>query len=214
MAGRTRTNVKNTFSQINTKKLVQDARKPAGFIIGIMAGKAIAKMIDKNQTVEGLLGFEGKKMLKPLGIAAVGLSINQVVRNADVKNVGMGMATYGGILAVEAATGKPVLNGLQGTEEYQQLPDYDTEIAALPAKENLDVAREIERILENSDEDISGYEDVNLTAGIEGDDDYEDVNMTAGLEVDDDYEDVSMTAGVEEDDYEEDDDDGDLDVTV
>jgi hypothetical protein len=202
MAGR-RTTRRTTqrISQINVKKLAQDARKPAGFILGIMAGKAIGKMIDKNETVQGLIGFEGKKMLKPLGIGAAGLVVNQVVKNSDVKNVGMGMATYGGILAVEAATGKPVLNGLQGMDDYQQLPDYDTSVAALPAKENLDVAREISKILDDPDGSMEGLDDdISYTAGIEGG----DINYTAGY--DDEAQVIDITEGFddeEEDEFEE-----------
>jgi hypothetical protein len=202
MAGRTRRTRKSTFSQVNTKKIVQDARKPAAFIIGIIGAKGVAKLIDKNQTVEGLIGFEGKKMLKPLAIAALGLAGHQIVRNQDLKNVFLGSATYGGILAVEVATGKPVLNGLQGTENYQALPDYDTAIAALPAKENLDVAREIDRILNSSDEEIQGYEDVNLTAGIEGDDYEEEVDLTSGVE-DEPSNIIDFTAGIGSDEFDE-----------
>jgi hypothetical protein len=207
MAGRRTTRQK--ISQINVKKLAQDARKPAGFILGIMAGKAIGKMIDKNQTVQGLIGFEGKKMLKPLGIGAAGLVVNQVVKNSDVKNVGLGMATYGGILAVEAATGKPIMNELQGADEYQELPDYDTSVAALPAKENLDVAREISKILDDPDDYVEGLdEDISFTAGIEGG----DIDYTAGY--DDEAQIIDITEGIDDDDDDEDDDFEELDMTA
>ena len=166
-----------------------------------MAGKAVAKAIDKNQAVEGLMGVEGKALVKPLSITAAGLAMNQIVRNQDVKNVGLGMATYGGILSVEAVTGNPVINGLQGVD--QELPVYEEDIKALPADENIDVTREIDKLMQEEPADIETPEDVDQPVqGISE----EYVNLTAGAYDDEGI--VDYTAGVEEDyedeEYEED----------
>lgn len=179
-------------NKISINKMLQDARKPAAFIGGIMLAKGTAKLIDKNEAVEGLFGSEGKALIKPLGITVIGLGANQMVRNHDLKNVSMGVATYGGILALEAATGKPVINGLQGVDNrHQQLPayedeyyddyddydddyddeyyedeySYDDEIAAIPANPSINIQNEVEEaVMDGGDYD----EGDDYDEGVEG----------------------------------------------
>jgi hypothetical protein len=107
-----------SLADIDTKKLIKDLDKPFSVLVGLAAGVPVAMIVEKavgnKSTVSGLLGIDGTKLtrvLKPAVNIALGMSINQLAKNPNIKLAGVGLAANGGLIAVKDFLGKDILKG-------------------------------------------------------------------------------------------------------
>ncbi len=110
-----------SLRDLDFKQMGKDFRTPALMIAGMTIAnygiKQLNKVLEK-PSVSGLLGVDSKTLKKyvaPTVSIATGLAVYQLVPNQDIKVVGLGVATKGGIMALKEITGKDILSGLEGT---------------------------------------------------------------------------------------------------
>lgn len=127
----TRRRRSTTSPKIDLKKMPKQAEKPAYVVLGLLASKPVAMLIDKitgttEQTVSGIFGIDAngmlKKWAKPLGVAATGLALSQLARNENMRIMGYGLAAGGGIIAVKQFWNKDLfaISGLEGFGESSE----------------------------------------------------------------------------------------------
>ncbi len=102
-------------AKLSLSKMVSDVKDPAAIIGGLVAGKIIGDMLDKavstTATVAGLRGISSvKELLKPAILVGAGLAAKQLLKNPILKNVGIGVAAYGGAVAVNSIVSIPQLS--------------------------------------------------------------------------------------------------------
>lgn len=101
-------------------KAVKDAKTPLQVLVGV----GVTALLDKHGLSK--VGFlqEGtssvSKFIKPAAIVVAGLIGKQFTTNTTVKSMLDGMAIYGGLKTVNAATGKDVMEGLSGMVPYRE----------------------------------------------------------------------------------------------
>lgn len=97
--------------KLDFMKLVKDVKTPGLFIIGFIAGKQVIVLFDKNQTVDKVVGKDGKKLIVPALAALGGLSISQLSKDRNLKMLGYGFSAAGIHDGVKKMTGKDLLAG-------------------------------------------------------------------------------------------------------
>lgn len=167
-----------SLADIDTKKLIKDLDKPFSVLVGLAAGVPVAmiveKAVGKKSTVSGLLGIDGNKLtrvLKPAVNIALGMSINQLAKNPNIKLAGVGLAANGGLIAVKDFLGKDILKGTDDTDIGElEAPQYQppvqvieraveasvTEPLNLPILDVDEPASEVDRYIEDVASDMNG----------------------------------------------------------
>jgi hypothetical protein len=122
---------------LSFKKMGNDLKGPGTILAGIIGGAMIDKFLLSK--VAFLQPKEGSKMsnfIKPAAILALGLAGRQLAPGGPmVKDAMDGVAIYGAIKGVNAATGKDVMTGLGARvayKEYHRLPAQKQEYAIEP----------------------------------------------------------------------------------
>lgn len=116
-------------AKLSLKKMAEDVKDPAAIIGGMVLGKLASDMLDKalatTSTVSGLKGVTSMgSILKPALLIGGGLAAKQLVKNPIIKNVGIGIAAYGGAVAISSVVAIP---GLSSSTTQKALPPATTD---------------------------------------------------------------------------------------
>ncbi len=142
----------NSLSRVNLKGFVKEAKKPLLFIGGLYLGNKIYAFVDeKTQTVEGIFGVDGNKIIAPAVTALVGLTAAQMIKNPDFKFVAYGVTAVAGVKAAKEFFNQDILAGL-GEADGQDI--------ALPGAAPTLSLEELENKFNEIDEEVDN-EDVN-----------------------------------------------------
>lgn len=99
---KTRKTTNTPSHKITLKGVVDEARTPAFFLLGMFGATQLGKLIDKQVTpaVSGLLGLDGatSQYIKPAILIAGGLVLSKMTPNKDIKMAGYGVASAGGVI--------------------------------------------------------------------------------------------------------------------
>lgn len=186
-------------TKIDFMKATNNIGKPIAAVAGFAVGKYALKKLEKSQTVSGLLGNDMKTYIVPAAITMGGLVGTQFVRNEYVKLGLVGAAGAGVESIIKKATGKTILQGLEGLvgdDEYTDYEEVDGLQAlnpitqALPAAD-IDIEREIQASVSGAATDFSMSDDPI------GNTDYSDEEEPVGKikEIDPDSMDFDVFAG-------------------
>ena len=156
----TRTPTRGT--KIDFMKATNNIGKPIAAVAGFAVGKFALKRLSKNQTVAGLMGTEMKDYIVPVAVTMGGLVGTQFTKNEYIKLGLVGAAGAGVEAMVKKATGKTILQGLEGLVGDEDYESDDTELLALnPMTQELPAADiDIEREIQQS---VSGVEDFSMS---------------------------------------------------
>ncbi|MDA3883158.1 MAG: hypothetical protein PF481_07720 [Bacteroidales bacterium] len=162
--------VKKTTSGSRTKatkidfmKATNNIGKPIAAVAGFAVGKYALKKLEKSETVSGLLGNDMKNYIVPAAVTMGGLIATQFTKNQYIQLGLVGVAGAGVEAVIKKATGKTLLQGLEGImgdDEYSD--DYDMQglqalnpiTQALPAAD-IDIEREIQASVSGAASDFS-----------------------------------------------------------
>ncbi|MCW3789795.1 hypothetical protein, partial [Plebeiibacterium sediminum] len=152
---------------IDFMKATNNIGKPIAAVAGFAVGKYALKKLEKSQTVSGLLGNEMKTYIVPAAVTMGGLVGTQFTKNEYVKLGLVGAAGAGVESIIKKATGKTILQGLEGIigdEDYSDMDEMDGLRAlnpitqALPAAD-IDIEREIQASVSGAASDYSMSDD-------------------------------------------------------
>lgn len=157
MAVRKKTSRTPTTSSRATKidfmKATNNIGKPIAAVAGFAVGKFALKKLSKSQTVTGLMGTDMKDYIVPAAVTMGGLIGTQFTKNEYIKLGLVGAAGAGVEAIIKKATGKTLLQGLEGLIGDDESSDYDDInglralnpiTQSLPAAD-IDIEREIQR---------------------------------------------------------------------
>ncbi len=157
MSVRTKTSRTPTTSARATKidfmKATNNIGKPVAAIAGFAVGKYALKKLSKSQTVTGLMGTDMKDYILPAAVTMGGLIGTQFTKNEYIQLGLVGAAGAGVEAIIKKATGKTILQGLEGLIGDEETPDFEDMSGlralnpvtqALPAAD-IDIEREIQR---------------------------------------------------------------------
>ena len=157
MAVRKKTSRTPTTSSRATKidfmKATNNIGKPIAAVAGFAVGKFALKKLSKSQTVTGLMGTDMKDYIVPAAVTMGGLIGTQFTKNVYIKLGLLGAAGAGVEAIIKKATGKTLLQGLEGLIGDDESSDYDDVnglralnpiTQSLPAAD-IDIEREIQR---------------------------------------------------------------------
>lgn len=107
-------------AKLSLKRMVSDVKDPAAIIGGLVIGKVAADLIDKAMTqastVKGLSGIKSaKELVTPAILVVGGLAAKQMLKSPIAKNIGIGVASYGGAVAVNSIVNLPALSSFTST---------------------------------------------------------------------------------------------------
>ena len=154
-------------TKIDFMKATNNIGKPVAAVAGFAVGKYALKKLQKSETVSGLLGSDMKGYLVPAAVTMGGLIGTQFTRNEYVKLGLVGVAGAGVEAMVKKATGKTILQGLEGIIGDDDYTDYDEVdglralnpvTQALPAAD-IDIEREIQASVSGAASDFSMSDD-------------------------------------------------------
>jgi len=154
-------------TKIDFMKATNNIGKPIAAVAGFAVGKYALKKLEKSQTVSGLLGNEMKTYIVPAAVTMGGLVGTQFAKNEYVKLGLVGAAGAGVESIIKKATGKTILQGLEGIigdEDYSDMDEMDGLRAlnpitqALPAAD-IDIEREIQASVSGAASDYSMSDD-------------------------------------------------------
>lgn len=102
-------------AKLSLSKMAEDVKDPAAIIGGMVIGKFASDLLDKalntTSTVSGLKGITSlSALIKPAILIGGGLAAKQLVKNPIIKNVGIGIAAYGGASAISSVVSIPGLS--------------------------------------------------------------------------------------------------------
>jgi len=138
-----RTPTRSTETKIDFMKATNSIGKPIAAVAGFAVGKLALKKLQKNETVSGLLGTDVKSYLVPAAVTMGGLIGTQFTKNQYFQLGLVGAAGAGVEAIVKKATGKTLLQGLEGIMgDDDQVYAIDPVTQALPAAD-IDIEREI-----------------------------------------------------------------------
>lgn len=124
--------------KITLKGVVEEARTPVFFLLGMFGASQLGKLIDKQVTpaVSGLLGLDGAsaQYIKPSILLTGGLVLSKMTSNKDVKMAGYGVASAGGIILAKHILNVDILP-LSGVGETRELITGMGEALNLPMLE-------------------------------------------------------------------------------
>ena len=157
---KTRTPTRGT--KIDFMKATNNIGKPVATVAGFALGKYALKRLSKSQAVTGLMGTEMKDYIVPAAVTMGGLVGTQFTRNEYFRLGLMGAAGAGVEAMVKKATGKTILQGLEGLVGDEDYDVEDAELLALnPITQELPAADiDIEREIQQS---VSGVEDFSMS---------------------------------------------------
>ncbi len=157
----TRTPTTSRTQKIDFMKATNNIGKPIAAVAGFAVGKYALKKLQKSPTVTGLVGTDMKEYLVPVAVTMGGLVATQFTKNEYVKLGLVGAAGAGVEAMVKKATGKTILQGLEGVLGDEESYD-ETELMALnPVTQALPAADiDIEREIQAS---VSGAEDFSMS---------------------------------------------------
>ncbi|MCU4176451.1 hypothetical protein [Carboxylicivirga sp. N1Y90] len=147
-----RTPTSSRAQKIDFMKATNNIGKPIAAVAGFAVGKYALKKFQKSSTVTGLMGTDMKQYLIPAVITMGGLVGTQFTKNEYIRIGLVGAAGAGVEAMVKKATGKTILQGLEGVmgddaytdyEEVDGLQTLNPVTQALPAAD-IDIEREIE----------------------------------------------------------------------
>ena len=152
-------------TKIDFMKATNNIGKPIAAVAGFAVGKYALKKLEKSQTVSGLLGNEMKTYIVPAAVTMGGLVGTQFTKNEYVKLGLVGAAGAGVESIIKKATGKTILQGLEGIigdeEDYDEmdgLQALNPITQALPAAD-IDIEREIQASVSGAASDFSMSDD-------------------------------------------------------
>jgi len=91
-----------------------DVKEPlaivGGMVVGKLAGDLLTKATASAAGIKGLKGLKGLPagLLTSVLLVGGGLAAKQLLKNPTLKSVGVGMATYGGIIIIQDTINLPV----------------------------------------------------------------------------------------------------------
>lgn len=133
-------------SKIDFMKATNNIGKPIAAVAGFAVGKFALKKLSKSQTVTGLMGTDMKDYIIPAAVTMGGLVGTQFTKNEYIRIGLVGAAGAGVEAVIKKATGKTILQGLEGLmgeEEDDQMLALNPVTQSLPAAD-IDVEREIQ----------------------------------------------------------------------
>ena len=161
----TRTPTKSSETKIDFMKATNNIGKPIAAVAGFAVGKYALKKLQKSETVSGLLGSDMKGYIVPVAVTMGGLIGTQFTKNKYFQLGLVGAAGAGVEAIVKKATGKTILQGLEGImgddpdnyrgEEETEMLALNPITQELPAAD-IDIEREIQR-------SISGAADFSMS---------------------------------------------------
>nr|WP_321411158.1 hypothetical protein [uncultured Carboxylicivirga sp.] len=156
-----RTPTTSRTQKIDFMKATNNIGKPIAAVAGFAVGKYALKKLEKSPTVTGLLGTDMKQYLVPAAVTMGGLIATQFTKNEYAKIALVGAAGAGVEAMIKKATGKTILQGLEGILGDDESYD-DTELLALnPVTQALPAADiDIEREIQAS---VSGVSDFSMS---------------------------------------------------
>nr|WP_319401711.1 hypothetical protein [uncultured Carboxylicivirga sp.] len=140
-------------TKIDFMKATNNIGKPVAAIAGFAVGKYALKKLSKSQTVTGLMGTDMKDYILPAAVTMGGLIGTQFTKNEYIQLGLVGAAGAGVEAIIKKATGKTILQGLEGLIGDEESPDFEDMSGlralnpvtqALPAAD-IDIEREIQR---------------------------------------------------------------------
>jgi hypothetical protein len=159
----TRTPTRSMGTKIDFMKATNNIGKPIAAVAGFAVGKYALKKLQKSETVTGLLGSDMKSYLVPAAVTMGGLVGTQFTKNEYIKLGMVGAAGAGVEAIVKQATGKTILQGLEGIMGDEE--SNDTELMALnpvtqalPAAD-IDIEREIQASISGAASDYGMSDD-------------------------------------------------------
>lgn len=156
----TRTPTKRAETKIDFMKATNNIGKPIAAVAGFAVGKYALKKLQKSETVSGLLGSDMKGYIVPVAVTMGGLIGTQFTKNQYIQLGLVGAAGAGVEAAVKKATGKTILQGLEGimgdeeTEDNTEMLALNPVTQALPAAD-IDIEQEIQRSISGAAADFS-----------------------------------------------------------
>ena len=154
-------------TKIDFMKATNNIGKPIAAVAGFAVGKYALKKLEKSSTVSGLLGDDMKTYIVPAAVTMGGLIGTQFTKNEYIQLGLVGVAGAGVESIIKKATGKTILQGLEGIMGDEDYSDYD-EInglqalnpvtQALPAAD-IDIEREIQASVSGAATDFSMSDD-------------------------------------------------------
>ena len=154
-----RTPTTSRTQKIDFMKATNNIGKPIAAVAGFAVGKYALKKLEKSPTVTGLVGTDMKQYLIPVAVTLGGLVGTQFTKNEYIKLGLVGAAGAGVEAMVKKATGKTILQGLEGIMGDDE--SADTEMLALnpitqalPAAD-IDIEREIQASISGAAADFS-----------------------------------------------------------
>ncbi|MBR8536710.1 hypothetical protein KDU71_14130 [Carboxylicivirga sediminis] len=145
-------------------KATNNIGKPIAAVAGFAVGKYALKKLEKSQAVSGLLGNDMKSYIVPAAVTMGSLVGTQFTKNEYIKLGLVGAAGAGVESIIKKATGKTILQGLEGIigdEDYDEvdgLQALNPITQALPAAD-IDIEREIEASVSGAAADYSMSDD-------------------------------------------------------
>jgi len=155
-----RTPTRSTATKIDFMKAANNVGKPIAAVIGFAAGKFTLNKLQKSETVTGLLGTEMQSYLVPAAVTMGGLIGTQFTKNQYIQIGLVGAAGAGVEAIVKKATGKTILQGLEGIVGDEETPDNTMLMALNPVTQSLpaadiDIEREIQASVSGAATDFS-----------------------------------------------------------
>lgn len=148
----------STGTKIDFMKATNNIGKPIAAVAGFAVGKYALKKLEKSPTVSGLLGNDMKGYIIPAAVTMGGLVGRQFTKNEYFQLGLIGAAGAGVESIVKKATGKSILQGIEGMmgEEFSDYEDVSGLQALNPVTQALPAADlDIERAVRSS---VSGAE--------------------------------------------------------
>ena len=112
-------------TKIDFMKATNNIGKPVAAIAGFAVGKYALKKLSKSQAVTGLMGTDMKDYILPAAVTMGGLIGTQFTKNEYIQLGLVGAAGAGVEAIIKKATGKTILQGLEGLIGDEETPDFE-----------------------------------------------------------------------------------------
>lgn len=169
-------------TKIDFMKATNNIGKPVAAVAGFAVGKYALKKLSKSQAVTGLMGTDMKDYIIPAALTMGGLIGTQFTKNPYIQLGLVGVAGAGVEAIIKKATGKTILQGLEGLigdddSDDSQMLALSPITQSLPAAD-IDIEREIQRSVSGasdfymSDEPVGNVSDYSMSDDPMGTSDY------------------------------------------
>ena len=157
---KTSTRTPTRGAKIDFMKATNNIGKPIAAVAGFAVGKYALKKLTKSEAVTGLMGTEMKDYLIPAAVTMGGLIGTQFTKNEYIKLGLVGAAGAGVEAMVKKATGKTILQGLEGIIGDEETDENTEQLALNPITQELpaadiDIEQEIQRSISGAAADFS-----------------------------------------------------------